>query len=136
MKIKTISDEEWNGFCVKPFIFVGFNKYKTGLVAIAISDESLCECRPIKNSHSARQEAFAHIHSRYSDSPIAILDQKTERFLANILNEKSGQNTSLKLILKGPPQRLRAWETELWDALKIGCNTKLSEDNPIQWTAL
>ncbi|MDR2200567.1 MAG: hypothetical protein LBN94_00415 [Puniceicoccales bacterium] len=133
MEIRTISDSVWNTLCIKPFIFVGFHEYKTKVAAIAVSDEDLCHCRLIENSHSARQKIFASIHENYPGAPIAVFNGKTKNCWANILAEKAGEKTELKIVLKGSPTQLEKWQNELLRAMKNEKNLKFSPENPVQF---
>jgi hypothetical protein len=136
MKIKTISNEEWDARFIKPFIFIGFHEYKMGIVVVVVGDGSVCECRMIEDSHAARQEAFAAIHRRYHSAPLAIFNRKTESYLVDILARKSTAKTPLNLILKGPTLKIKQWQKELVSFLEKGGSAKISDDNPIQLSLL
>ncbi|MDR0590908.1 MAG: hypothetical protein LBG09_03630 [Puniceicoccales bacterium] len=131
MKIKIISDEEWDALYVKPLIFIGFHCCNMGIIVVVIGDESVWECRVIDDSHVARQAAFAAIHKHYCDAPLVVFNKKTENYLVEILAQKLSPKESLKLMLKGPATKIRQWERELTNFLK-NKGEKVSADNPIQ----
>ncbi|MDR1907211.1 MAG: hypothetical protein LBQ03_03295 [Puniceicoccales bacterium] len=132
MKIKTITDEMWDELGVKPFIFIGFHAYQSKIIAVAIDDEGICAFKVIDDSHSTRQNFFSEIRTRYKDSPIAISNRKTERYWENLLEEKNGKCTPLKIVLKGPEEKLKSWESEVKSALLKRETVEFSVDNPIQ----
>jgi hypothetical protein len=131
MKIKIISDEEWDALYVKPLIFIGFHCCNMGMIVVVIGDESVWECRVMEDSHAARQAAFTAIHRHYRDAPLAVFNKKTENYLVEILTYKSTPKESLKLMLKGSAAKVRQWERELTNFLK-NKSAKISTDNPIQ----
>jgi hypothetical protein len=132
MKIKTITDAAWNELPVKPFIFIGFYEYQSQVVAMAISDEDIYEFRIIDGEHDARQNFFSEVCRRYKGAPIALFDRKAGNFFENFLKEKSEKNTMLKIILKGPEEKLKNWQSEIENSLLKKEQTPISADNPIQ----
>jgi hypothetical protein len=132
MKIKTITDEAWNGLCLKPFIAIDFHAYQSKIVAVATDNDGIYALRIIVDGHDARQSFFSEISARYKGSPIAIFPGKTKRLLDNLLAEKSGKHTTLQIILKGPENKLRNWESEIENAFSNQEIMAFSADNPIQ----
>jgi hypothetical protein len=136
MKIKTITDEVWNKLCLKPFIVIGFHTYQAKIIAIATDNEGIYALKIIADGHDARQGFFSEISMRYKGSPIAVFSGKTERFLENLLAEKSGKRTTLQIVLKGPEEKLKNWESEIKKVLSNQEAIAFSADNPIQYLGL
>jgi hypothetical protein len=132
MKIKTITDQVWNELFMKPFISIGFHAHQAKIIAMAIDSEGICALKVIEDDHGARQSFFYEISTRYKGSPIAVSHRKTERFLENLWEEKSGKRTALNIVLKGPEERLKNWQSEVECALLRRKTVTFSDDNPIQ----
>ncbi|MDR1367061.1 MAG: hypothetical protein LBJ13_04140 [Puniceicoccales bacterium] len=132
MKIKAISDKVWNELRMKPFIVIGFHAHRSKVIAMAVNDEGIYALKIIDDSHNARQDFFSEISVGYKGSPIAASNRRTERFLDDFFEERTGKNTALKIILKGPEEKLKNWKSELENAFLRQKRVIFSADNPVQ----
>lgn len=131
MKIKTISDETWNEFYRKPFVFLGFHEREGRVLAVATFNDGLCEYREIADNHEARQKFFQEMREKYEGAPIAVLNQKTQRLVEELLPENINRQSLFRIYLKGPQTKLDQWEEELEQAMRLKKEV-VSLDNPIK----
>ena len=134
MKIKTISDDLWNSWFCKPLIFIGFHphiKDSTTIVALAVFDNGVCECRSLEESHHEREQFFRYVVEKYRGSPVNIFNQKTKGIFDQLMARNFNQRGLMYFYLKGKEEDTQRWKKEL-DCAICSRNEMTSPDNPIQ----
>lgn len=135
MKIKTISNDSWNSWFRKPLIFIGFHPLKhingATIVALAVFDNGICECRNLEDSHHEREQFFRYVVEKYQGAPVNIFNQKTKAIFDQLMARDFDQKGLMYFYLKGSEQDTQRWKKELDCAIRSR-NEITSPDNPIQ----